>query len=836
MSRFHTRAASAAFRYSALCLAVLAGSAQAETPDDDAGTERIVVIGQAASLDESLRKQRYADSIESVVHADGIGQLPDANAAEALQRLPGVSVERDQGEGRFIRVRGLGPDLNAVTINGSLVPAPESGRRAVALDVVPAELVQSLTVVKSLTPDMDANSLGGTINVESLSGFDHRDRFYALTAQGGYDENTGQYSPKYSGAYSQRFPVAGGEWALAGALNGHQHRFGSENVETGGAWDFEDGARLESVELRDYRIGRERRGGALNLDYRSDEGDSYYLRTLASRFSDQETRQSAKLSFDKAMAEGETGKAKVERRLKDRYEEQTIRSLVLGGKRGLGDWTLSGQAGVSRAGEDTPEHFDPIVFTAGKQSGFGYTGGQRPRLIAPGLFFDPTRFSLDKAELESSDTEDRERNARLDLARSFDWAGHEAELKFGAKASRREKTGDSELWAFKKLKDAGVPASALSMSAYLDGDVDYSLQPFGQGIALDPIAGLLSGLDREDFYDEEASRIEDYRIHEDIDAAYVMQRLDLEDWQLIAGLRYEGTDFRAVGTGVEDGEFVAVDTEREDGHWLPGLHARYPIGEATQLRMAWTHSVVRPTFEQARPGFLIDGAEAEFGNPELKPLEASNLDLGIEHYLGEASVLSAFLFYKDIEHFVYNTDLAGSGRWADFDSALSFANGEEAELLGLELNYSHKLAMLPAPWNGLLIGANASWSHSEAEIENGEGLRRTIRLPNQSELTGNLTLGYETEHWNLRLTANYKSDYLLEVAGVGDKAHDVEVDAQTQLDFSAHYFLSKNLQVYVEAQNLNDEPYYAYTGRRAYNAQYEEYGPTYVLGLSYTHF
>ena len=108
-----------------------------------------------------------------MVHADGIGQLPDDNAAEALQRIPGVSTERDQGEGRFVSVRGLGADLNAVTINGTLVPAPESDRRGVALDVLPSELVQSLAVVKTLTPDMDANSLGGTVQVESLSAFDH---------------------------------------------------------------------------------------------------------------------------------------------------------------------------------------------------------------------------------------------------------------------------------------------------------------------------------------------------------------------------------------------------------------------------------------------------------------------------------------------------------------------------------------------------------------------------------------------------------------------------------------------------------------------------------------
>jgi len=139
--------------------------------------QEVLVTGQAASMDSALDVQQMADNIVSVVHADAIGQLPDSNAAEALQRIPGLSVERDQGEGRYVRVRGMGPELNSVTINGSLVPAPESDTRAVALDVLPAGLVRSLEVTKSLTPAQDANSIGGTIEVKTISAFDHKGMF-----------------------------------------------------------------------------------------------------------------------------------------------------------------------------------------------------------------------------------------------------------------------------------------------------------------------------------------------------------------------------------------------------------------------------------------------------------------------------------------------------------------------------------------------------------------------------------------------------------------------------------------------------------------------------------
>lgn len=327
MYKRSTAARLAGFTFSALTLA-MAGVALAADEGAAGATEHVEVVGQAVSIDKALKEQRASDSVESVVHADGVAQLPDQNAAEAVQRLPGVSVERDQGEGRFVSVRGLGPDLNSVTINGTLVPAPESDRRAVALDVLPAELVQSLTVIKTLTPDMDANSLGGTIDVESLSAFDHEGLFYTGSTEASYDENTDKTSPKFSGAISDRFSLGDGidNFGVAAALSWQERKFGSDNVETGGAWDFEDGARLEELEQRDYAITRERAGGGLNFDYKPDDSSSYYLRTLYSRFKDTETRNAAGIEFDDARLPGETGDGEGYRELKDREETQEIQS------------------------------------------------------------------------------------------------------------------------------------------------------------------------------------------------------------------------------------------------------------------------------------------------------------------------------------------------------------------------------------------------------------------------------------------------------------------------------------------------------------------------------
>lgn len=843
MHKRRSRAQLVGCTVSALAIAIASERLSAAESSANA-TEHVEVVGQGASIDSALKEQRRSDTIKSVVHADGVAQLPDENVAEAAQRMPGVSVERDQGEGRFVSVRGLGPDLNSVTINGTLVPSPESARRAVALDVLPSELVQSLSVIKTLTPDMDANSLGGTVDVKSLSAFDHKGLFYTGSSEASYDENTHQTSPKFSGAASNRFSLGDGidNFGVAAALSWQKRDFGSDNVESGGAWDFAQGPRLEEFEQRDYDISRERAGGGLNFDYKPDDTSSYYLRTLYSRYKDSEVRNAAGFEFADPQLSGQVGDLEGTRKLKAREETQEIQSYVFGGERAYGLWTLSGQAGYSQSSEDSPGHVAGATFTGIDDFiDGGFYDKDKPRPIIGRAFYDPANFSLDKVDWEKQYTQDTEKNLRLDLARDYDISGYASQFKFGGKVSRRNKTNDLDAWAYEDFDDLGFSDDQLNLSRFQKGTVDYRLGQYGTGISPSAVKDLIGGLNAADFYDEQESRANDFKISEDINAGYFMNTVDIDDWRFIAGLRYEGTELDAKGTGSRDGVFESQETKRSYHHWLPGLHARYQLNKSTQLRAAWTKSVVRPTFGQLAPGFIIDDDEATFGNPELKPLESSNLDLGIEHFMGRAGTVSAFVFYKDIQNFVYNTDLAGTGQWADFAEAHTFANGDSAKLYGLELAYSQKFDWLPAPWNGLLLGANTTFSRSDASIEGfdqatGAQRKRDIDLPSQSKTVGNLMLGWEDDKLSLRLSANYKSSYLYELASIGDKAHDQYVDAQTFVDFSARYSLTKNLQVSFEAQNLTDQPYFVYTGNRAYNGQYEEYGPTYKVGLTFTHF
>lgn len=806
--------------------------------------ENVIVIGQAAGMNKSLNKQRSADNIITAVSADAIGQFPDTNVSESLQRLPGLSIERDQGEGRYVRVRGMSPDYNAVTINGVGVPGPDADRRAVALDVIPSDLLENLTVTKSLTPDMDANSLGGSIDVQSLSAFDRDGFFYQLTAEGSFDENTEEYSPKVAATASNQFSLGNGDnnLGVAFGVSSFKREFGSDNVETGGAWDFEEGeARLEEMEQRDYRITRERSGLTLNLDYKPSEDTDWYWRNLYSEYTDAEIRLANVIEFEDAISAGETVAAEVQRELKDRTETQKILSTSLGGQTRLDKWTLDYRVAYSKSSEDEPQNIAGAVFKidddviADGVFDVSFSNNKKIHLSAPAEFYQSASYKLDEVELGSTNTNDESTAVNMDFTRELDLGSNAAQLKFGAKHQARSKDNDLAVWTSDDF------VGDTSLSAFSGEAVDYKFGQFGNQINARAVKAAIGEL--ED--DTVESSIGDYDITEDTSAAYIMGRVDINDWRVLTGVRYENTDFSADGFSYnsEDDAITTQSFKNSDDYFLPALHVRYTIDDKTQVRAAWTNSVVRPGFAQLSPGRLIeedDGdVEAEFGNPELKSLESSNIDLGIEHYPGVASVLSAFVFYKDIDNFAYQTDVGGSVGYEEFDKAFTYVNGDSAELMGIELAASKQFTQLPAPWDGLLIGGNATFVDSSAEIggyDDGEFVARDIPMPSQSDTSANFMVGYESDLISMRLSANYKSNYLLEVLDPLEANYDAYVDDQVQLDFSLRYYLTETIKLHFEALNLTDEVYYTYVNQRNYNAQYERYGATYKLGITFMQF
>ncbi len=825
--------------------------------------EEIVVYGQAGSTVSALNQQRARDNISSIVSSDDFGQLPDANLSEALQRVPGVFLERDQGEGRFVGIRGIDPGLNVTSINGISIPAPESGTRAVALDVIPSELLESLEVSKSFTPDMDPDGLGGAINVKSLSGFDRKGRTLSLKAEASRNELEEETSPRLAATFTDTLSLGSGEdnFAIAAAVSWFDREFGSENIETDGGWpldletvDNTEFRGAEEIEQRNYVINRERFGAAVNLDFRPTDTSEYFIRALYSKFEDQEFRTREQFKFDDGEAVLGTATsatwddATLERELKDRFESQEILSVTVGGQNIFDQWTLDYTYGYAISEEDEPGRIDTNFVIEGVQ--LGYTGiGDQPGVFADPATRDPQNYALDEIVTEDNFTEDEQHSFAIDLTRELNARQFSGYIKAGAKVRRREKNNDLQSVVYD-----GFPGDP-TLTPFV-GSVDYDLNSFGPGLSEDAIEAFVAqniSAFEIDADDTLASSLGgDYALNEDVDAVYIMARMDFDKLRLVYGLRWEQTDFDTQGQRIVfddvsgDGSPVARPVSFRDDYdyLLPSINLRYAINDDLFLRAAYYETFARPAFEQLSPGGEIefevdDGASefsAELGNPGLEPLEAQHVDIAVEWYDQGIGLLSAGVFYKNLDNFIVLADTADLIDLSQFvgnvviDDAevIQPINGDSADLLGIELAWIKKFSSLPAPWNGLLVSANATFTDSEADLALRDS---SIDLPRQSDRVFNLTLGYESERFSARIAGTYKSDALLGLEEPDNANFDVYQDEHLQLDLSIKFHISQNWLVYFDANNLTDEPFYAYFDRARYNAQYEEYGRTYALGV-----
>ena len=827
--------------------------------------EEMVIYGQASSTAKALNQQRTQDTLASILSSDEFGQLPDANLSEALQRIPGVFLDRDQGEGRFVGIRGIDPGLNSTKINGVNIPSPDNDTRAVALDVIPSELLETLIVRKSFTPDMDPEGVGGAIEVKSFSAFDHKGKTFRIKSEMSNNTLEDEVSPKISGRYSQTFDTEAGSDTLgvAVALSWYDRQFGSDNTETDGGWpndlETEDGSEFkgaEEIEQRNYVINRERFGSAVNLGFQANPNHRLFLRTLMSRFSDQEYRTRKEFKFDKgdAIAGSATSAtwddANLERSLKDRYETQDILSIVGGGEFDNDQWEVDYLVGLSKSGEDEPDRYDTEFRIKKVQLGYRNVG-EIPDLFTHADADDPAQQDIKEIVWEDNTTDDSQTSLQVDLKRRLEFANASGYVQFGGKLRRREKTNDLSITVYDGFPDDPV------LSDFLGSSPVYGLGAFGPGIDVQKVRNYIE-TNRSSFEINQddtfiSSIVGDYSIDEDINAIYLMSKYRRDQLSLVYGVRYESTDSSSRGNAVvlddvnDEGIVVRPLTDsRSYSSILPSVNLRYAFSDDLILRSGWYATVARPSFGKLKPGgeveFEQDDGENEFkaeiGNPLLDPIESSNFDLSLERYDQGIGLLAGGLFYKRIDNFVVLADQANSIDLTPFVGVVPVheaeviqpINGETATILGVELTWTKKFNGLPHPWNGLLLTANATMSDSEATLELRD---TTIPMPRQADTVYNLILGYESDRISFRVASNYKSDTLLALEDPGDPNFDIYQSDHNQYDMSLKFFFNDNWLVFFDGNNLGDEPYYAYFSDPRYNAQYEQYGRSFSMGLQY---
>ncbi|MCJ2189188.1 TonB-dependent receptor [Novosphingobium beihaiensis] len=815
----------------------------------------ILVVGQAANQASALSRKRAADGVEDVLTRDAVGEFPDQNVAESLRRLPGVNILNDQGEGRFVSVRGLAPNLNSTSLNGVRVPAPESDVREVALDVVSSDTIESIEVKKSLTPDMDADAIGASIEIKTTSAFDRKKDFYSVRAEGSYNDYNGQVTPKGSFDFSKRL---GDNFGVAGSVSYYKRKFETDNVEAD-PWKLDDNdvPFSDTIEYRDYDVTRTRINAGLSFDWRASDTTKVYLRGNWSQFDDHEYRRRTTFDFGKfdevSDASGDTvsfddadDRIKVERDLKDRFERQRIRTVVLGGDTDTGTWTFKWLASYAKSSEEEHGSIDPVRFShkfedEGVVIDWDYSDRRVPTYsVSSGadLFNSPDTYTLDKVEITTlSDSRDREYALKADLGRTFATDSGDFTIQAGAKQRWRKKS-------YNKTQTDYGDNDDLTMADYL-GEQTYRLHGISLGPVLDKQAGVNFMADHggELELDEDGTLIDsisdDYSAKEDITAAYALARWDSDALRVIGGVRMERTHNELNGNLYNEDslEITPRRFTRSYTDWLPSLTVRLAPENNIVMRAAAYKSLMRPNLKHLAPIFSNnEDNEAEFGNPELKPYKAWNFDFGVEWYFSGNGALTFGAFYKSVNDFIVKRYFAGDAAYSDitgvtYNTLETHENGDKADIAGFEVGYSQAYTMLPEPFDGLLTQVNYTYTYTKGTVYDEDDMPYRVALPDNSRHTFNVVLGYDKGPLDLRLAGSYRSKYLDELGD--NQESDRWVDNHFQLDFSGKLKVMPGVKLTVDVININNAKYYAYQnfGGAQRLLQFEKYGPTYKFGV-----
>lgn len=800
----------------------------------------IVVTGTLQGSQRALNQQKSADNIKNVVSADQIGRFPDPNVAEALQRVPAVNVERDQGEGRYVLVRGLAPQFTNISINGEQIPSPEAGVRYVALDAVPADQLASIEVNKSLTPDMDGDAIGGSVNLITRTATSQQWQVSG-SLLGGYNNINSQSNAQGSLEVSKRFLSN----RLGIMLNSsyYETERGSDNWER-------DGSELE---LRDYELTRTRLGLSSTIDFKLNEKSELYFRTIYNKFTDRELRR--RDIFVPNVDESPFESNEMEKLTKDRLEKQIVSSYNLGGKHFFTGFNLDYEVSYSEAIQDTPFDVEIGSISEADQLSIDFETDKKypsflvndvPNTSPSNDYLNTSLYEFDEVTFGNTYAKDVNKTAKLNILFPFQVKTNEGSLKVGGKVRFKEKSYSvtENVFGYTGTED-------LTLDQYAGGMVDdnfmegrYLLSANADPEIFIPYFNSNQAdfeLNVEDKLAAEA--VESFTAAEDVWAGYAMAKIKMKKLMLLGGVRYEHT---AVNYAYNDviydfngdlQEIIPLTGATDYSFFLPQLHVKYEATSSTNLRLAVTRSYARPNFQDIVPSQEIDlsAREGTIGNPDLKPVSATNLDLLAEHYFGSAGILSGGIFYKGLQDFIFNQRFETDDYPRAEGTTLQLTqaqNGENARLFGFEFAYRQNLSTLPGFLKGFNVYANYTFTSSTAKIQSRtDAGTESIRLPGQAKHVGNFALGYDLGRFDIRVSSNFNGEYITELGE--DATEDFYVKDRLQIDATAMYAINNKLRVFAEFLNITNQPFEVYQGSADHYVQREFYSWWTRVGIKF---
>lgn len=857
--------------------------------------EEIVVTGQAKGQAAAINQQLSSNTITNVVSSERIMEMPDANAAESVGRLPGISILREGGEGNKVVIRGLSPTYNAITIGGDRIPATDLNDRSVDLSMISPEILAGIEVTKALTPDKDADALGGTVDFQLATakrgGFDQNFR-----VQTGYNNIRNEYG-QYKGRLVMSNRFFDDKLGLLVTGNVERAQRGSDEFSAGYGLAREKredelfAPITTSYAEFEHRIDvRNRYGFSVLVDYEI-PGGVIKLNNFVSRLDEDIIRRQKEFAMESNWILYD---------YRDQQRQIDIISNSLAGEHDITwmkiDWRISRSTSQTRYPQ-----YDRFEF---KQTG-GFTGSQIPEVAAPDDIITNAQIDLDRSHLYRGQRESElsleedwsyQLNFELPYTVTEDIAGN---LKFGSKFKTKSRDRDRGLaWHRLDLVSADEFQSIMEVHSrygdpdfeffrtesgnagmvnYLDPSFDFGnfldgRYDFGFAVDGDELNHLLDNYLLDSLYLFSSSRdLDDYNVEENVFASYVMTELNIGNYLMIMpGVRFERTYGYFTGrvgsvpdpsTELPPESDAIKDTSATNSYnnWFPMVHLRIKPADWFDIRLAYTETLSRPRLDYQLPNVKVSGSglTVDLGRPDLNPQLSTNYDAYLSIYGNRVGLFTVGAFYKSIDDLIYlrgghkilNAEEEGyPEQWQGFTLTQPENNPFETEVYGIEVEWQSNLKWLPSPFDGLVINANYSHIWSETTfprsfverkvidefpyvITNVIDTFRTGKMPDQAADIANLSIGYDYEGFSGRISMLLHGETL---TSVGDRPEfDGFSDTYIRWDLSLKYQFTDYIGIFWNFNNLTDEADESYQQRTRYPTNQEFYGWTTDIGLVY---
>lgn len=810
----------------------------------DMVSELVVTASILDNTARALNQQRQSESTVTVLSADAIGRFPDPNIAEAMQRISGVGIQRDQGEGRYVNVRGAPAEFSAVSVDGVALAAVDPSTRAVDLDTIPSDIVSNIEVSKTLLPSQSADSISGAINITPRSPFDSRGFSLNASAGGSYNDFGGNDS-RGSLSLSNLF---GPDKQFGALISGSYSRTDRKPENFENVWDVlsrpEGGEVFGLTEtlFKDYDTERTRMGLTGALEWRPNANHRAYLRGTFSRFEDDEYRNQLGILWTEGTllpgATNTTGSyqgAHITKQSRHRTQVNEIMTLTAGGESRFDQlvWDYS----ISRTeSEQTYPRRNELLWrsTARPTLSYNFANPDSPSysMFTSREHLNEGSFAFRENAYRWNTTNNEETSANTKVKFPVAFGDRDIDLTFGGSLRDRNITADEE-----RLRDRRASASpGVTMASMLSDDrstnYDYDLGRKFQTGAVD------SYFDRTKANSERRipqSITADYEASERIAGLFGMAEAAVGATTVIAGLRVEQTKFDASAPTYNEttGAIGVARASKDYTSWFPNLTLRHEFSPNLIGRAALSRGINRPNFPEAVPRTVENTDSAtvrvEMGNADLEPTLSNNFDAGLEYYLRPLGVVSGHVFYKDLQDYRYT--VTRTGTYAGAPALLTRPeNAPDGQLLGLELDWQQQFTFLPGLLSGLGMFANYTFTDAEVNLAQPYGGRSKMGLPGQSDHAYNVSMFYERGPLNLRLSYTKRSDYLSEINA--DNADlDIFWEGRGQLDLTGSYQVNKNVSVFFEGKNLSNTAGVRYYGSRERVLEYEKFGYSVFAGV-----